>query len=283
MARSKRTLLTRTRKALILKVMVKEKPYHSPRRHKVDGESVKTLERIIGQSIFFDVDGEKFGRDANGNIKPIFYEPRPDKIDLHTLTGLVDYIKANVDDLELRAHIIVVENPGEVSLYSAVAGRDRMRDLVAVATLDKGLRSYQFGQYQQVEEFIISLNSLFEESEDREKVVRYVSKVHGGTAFSLADDGVTQVAEVSKGISGALTAKETAPKIVNLKPYRTFRDIEQPASEFLMRLKLIDTDDHIVGVCLYEADGGRWRNTAVKTIKEFLNKELADLGVAIIA
>jgi hypothetical protein len=249
----------------------------------VDGESVKTLERIIGQSIFVDVDGKKFGRDGNGNIKPIFHEPRPDKIDLHTLTGFVDYIKANVDELELKSHIITVENPGEVSLYSAITGKDRKRDLVAVATLDKGLLSYRFGQYQQVEEFIISLNSLFEESADREKVIKYVSKVKGGTAFSLDDDGVTQVAEVTKGISGALTGKESAPKIVDLKPYRTFRDIDQPVSNFLMRMKLLDNDEHIVGVCLYEADGGRWRNTAVQTIKEFLNKELAALGVAIIA
>jgi hypothetical protein len=249
----------------------------------VDGESVKTLERIIGQSIFIDVDGKKFGRDANGNIKPIFYEPRPEKIELHTLTGLVDYIKANVDTLELKDHIIVVENPGEVSLYSAMFGKDRKRDLVAVAALDKGLQSYRFGQYQEVEEFVISLNSLFEDSKDREKVINYVSRVKGGTGFTLADDGVTQVAEVTRGISGALTGKESAPKIVGLKPYRTFRDIEQPVSDFLLRMKLLDTNEQIVGVCLYEADGGRWRNTAVQTIKEFLYKELAALGVAIIA
>ncbi|MDR1046629.1 MAG: hypothetical protein LBL64_02560 [Treponema sp.] len=202
---------------------------------------------------------------------------------MHTLTGFVDYIKANVDALELKNHVIVVENPGEASLYSAITGRDRKRDLVAVAALDKGLQSYRFGQYQQVEEFVISLNSLFEESMDREKVINYVSRVKGGTGFTLDDDGVTQVAEVSRGVSGALTEKESAPKIVGLKPYRTFRDIDQPVSNFLMRLKLIDTESHIVGVCLYEADGGRWRDTVVQTIKEFLNKELADLGVAIIA
>jgi hypothetical protein len=233
--------------------------------------------------MFIEVEGQKFGRDANGNIKPIFYEPRPGKIDLHTLTGFVDYIKANVDKLELKNHIIVVENPGEVSLYSALNGKNRDRDLIAVATPDKGLQSYRFGQYQEVEEFVISLNSLFEESRDREKVINYVSRVKGGTGFTLADDGVTQVAEVTKGVSGAITGKESAPKIVALKPYRTFRDIEQPISEFLLRLKLINTDEHIVGVCLYEADGGRWRNTAVQTIKEFLNKELAALGIAIIA
>ncbi|MDR0717994.1 MAG: hypothetical protein LBF78_00040 [Treponema sp.] len=249
----------------------------------MDGEGVKTLERIIDQSMFIDVEGLKFGRDANGNIKPIFYEPRPDKIGLHTLTGFADYIKANVDKLELKNHIIVVENPGEVSLYSTLNGKDRDRDLIAVATPDQGLQSYHFGKYQEVEEFIISLNSLFEESKDRERVINYVSRVTGGTGFTLADDGVTQIAEVTKGISGAITQKESAPKIVALKPYRTFRDVEQPASDFLLRLKLFKPEENIVGVCLYEADGGRWRNTAVQTIKEFLNKELGELEVAIIA
>jgi hypothetical protein len=249
----------------------------------VDGESVKTLERIIGQSMFIDVDGKKFGRDVNGNIRPIFHEPRPEKIDLHTLTGFVDYIKANVDGLVLKNHIIVVESPGEVSLRSAISGMDRGRNLVIVADLDKDLQTYRFGRYQEVEEFIIALNSLFEDSKDREKVINYVSRVKGGTGFSLADDGVTQVAEVTKGVSGAITGKESAPKIVGLKPYRTFRDIEQPISEFLLRMKLLDTDGNSVGVCLYEADGGRWRNTAVQTIKEFLNKELADIGISIIA
>ncbi|MDR0602474.1 MAG: hypothetical protein LBG42_08855 [Treponema sp.] len=233
--------------------------------------------------MFIDVDGQKFGRDANGNIKPIFYEPRPDKIGLHTLTGFVDYFKANVDKLELKNHIIVVENPGEVSLYSALNGKDKDRDLISVVSLDKGLQTYQFGQYEQVESFVVHLNSLFEDSKDRERLIKFVSSVTGGAQFELADDGVTQIAAVKKGVSGALTQNESAPKIVALKPYRTFRDVEQPTSDFLLRLKLIDTEEHIVGVCLYEADGGRWRNTAVQTIKDFLKKELGELEVAIIA
>jgi hypothetical protein len=84
-------------------------------------------------------------------------------------------------------------------------------------------------------------------------------------------------------VSGALTSKETAPKIVNLKPYRTFRDVEQPVSSFLFRMKLVDEERKIVGCCLYEADGGRWRNTAVKTIQEFLVENLAETGIAVIA
>lgn len=249
----------------------------------MDGESVKTLERIIKESMFVDVDGTKFGREGTGAIRPIFYEPRPAKVYLHTLTGFVDYIKSNVDKLNLKEHFIVVDNPEQVSFYSAVGGKDRDRDLVSLVKLDDKLQSYRFGNYEEVESFVVHLNSLFEESPDRERLIKFVSSVTGGAQFTLEDDGVTQVVAVRKGVSGAITKNESAPKIVALKPYRTFRDVEQPTSDFLMRLKLVDEEDHIVGVCLYEADGGRWRNTAVQTIKDFLKKELGELEVAIIA
>jgi hypothetical protein len=246
----------------------------------MDGQIVDAIEKVISRSLFIEYGDQKYGRDAGGNIKPLMFVPRPDPVVIHTLTGLVDYIKANVDKLEPAKHLIEVESPVRVVLYSAITGQDRKRDVIAVVELDKELQSYRFGQYQEVEPFIVSLNSLFEENEDRDKLVKYVSKVRGGTSFSLDDDGITQIAEVQKGVAGALTQKETAPKIVKLKPYRSFRDIEQPTGDFLFRLKLIDSENHTVGACLYEADGGRWRNTAVQSIKEFISKEV---GIAVIA
>jgi hypothetical protein len=132
----------------------------------------------------------------------------------------------------------------------------------------------------EVEEFIIALTSLFEDSPDRERMVKFVSRVHGGETFTLSDDGVTQIAEVRKSASGAVTEKETAPKIVELQPFRTFRDIGQPKSSFLLRLRL---DDKIVEACLFEADGGRWRNAAIKAIQTFLEENLKDQGITVIA
>lgn len=246
----------------------------------MDGESVKNLERVIAQGLFKDVGDLTFGRNGGGNLEPLIFEPDPDPVVVHTLTGLVDYIKANVDALDLADHLIVVESPSRVVLCSAIGGRRRKRDIILEAELDNKLETYNFGRYQEVEPFIVSMNSLFEESEDRDRLVHYASRVRGGTSFSLADDGVTQIADVSKGVSGALTGKETAPKIVHLKPFRTFRDIEQPMGTFLFRLKLIDTENHVVGACLYEADGGRWRNDAIINIKNYLAKEVK---IAIIA
>jgi len=247
----------------------------------MDKTAVEAMEAIVARSVKIEVGGKTFARDGHGKFERVLFEPCAETIKIHTLTGFVDLVRANVDKLDLKAHLVVVKSPTEVILCSALFGEGRNRDEIAHIEVDENLKNYRFGQYQSVEEFIISLQSLFEESLDRERLIKYVSRVHGGTGFTLADDGITQIAEVSQGVSGALTEKETAPKIVNLKPFRTFRDIDQPISSFLLRLKLID--EKTVGACLYEADGGRWRNAAVKGIQEFLEKNLAGNGLTVIA
>jgi hypothetical protein len=245
----------------------------------MDDSAVQAIEKIIGRSVHFDVGGKTFARNENGVINRVIYEPEVDSVEIHTLTGLVDFVKANVDALDMKKHFIAVKSPSEVFLYSAISGESRKRDLIAHVEVDRNMNTYRFGNYLNVEEFIIALESLFEESDDRIRLISFVSKVNGGTGFTLADDGITQIVEVHAGVSGALKDKESAPKIVKLQPFRTFRDVEQPESSFLLRLKL--TGENTVGVCLYEADGGRWRNSAVKTIQAFLQEELP--GVTVIA
>jgi hypothetical protein len=65
---------------------------------------------------------------------------------------------------------------------------------------------------------------------------------------------------------------KTAEKIrarVTLAPYRTFREVEQPRSEFLFRLRN-KAPDNLPECALFEADGGRWKLDAMLTIKEWL-------------
>lgn len=52
-----------------------------------------------------------------------------------------------------------------------------------------------------------------------------------------------------------------------LRPYRTFQEVEQPESIFLIRVS-----DR--GISFIEADGGMWRLTARETIKKYLESRL---------
>ena len=64
-----------------------------------------------------------------------------------------------------------------------------------------------------------------------------------------------------------------------LLPYRTFREVDQPASLFLLRLSKSGGDKP--RFALYEADGGSWQIEAVERIKSYLEDALPQ-GVAII-
>lgn len=69
----------------------------------------------------------------------------------------------------------------------------------------------------------------------------------------------------------SLVPVQPVQPIVHLQPYRTFLEVAQPASDFLLR---IDKDGH---PALYEADGGAWKLEAKRSIAAYLGGQLADL------
>jgi hypothetical protein len=78
-------------------------------------------------------------------------------------------------------------------------------------------------------------------------------------------------------MSGALTEQAAPRPIVTLKPYRTFREVDQPASEFLFRMKAVD--GKVPTLALFEADGGKWTIDAVDRIAEFFIERLEGIKV----
>ena len=242
----------------------------------MDAATIEKIEGLVKAAHTVDVEGKTY---SAWGLKRVYFEPRATPIQVKTLTGFVDFMTYNIDALELENLEVHIESHKAVSVFGRIAGEDRGRDVYLRSELDDHLAVYPFEKFMAIEPFVIALRSMFEPSEDREKLISYVSKVRGGASFSLDDDGVSQTASVTKGVSGALTEKETAPAIVKLRPFRTFREIEQVESEFLFRMKLIDTEEHVVGVALFEADGGRWRNDAILTIKEYLGEKLPNMAI----
>ena len=57
---------------------------------------------------------------------------------------------------------------------------------------------------------------------------------------------------------------------MELKPFRTFLEVAQPESEFILRVN----DKGNIG--LFEADGGVWKLEAKRNIAAYFEKELAD-------
>ena len=96
-----------------------------------------------------------------------------------------------------------------------------------------------------------------------------LSRISKESNVTSKDNGVSQSVEARQGIA----LKENIPvrPRVPLRPFRTFQEVEQPESEFLLRLN----EEGSIG--LFEADGGMWKLAARQTIKAFLEDKLADL------
>ena len=240
-------------------------------------EAIDKIEDLVTQSVVVEVDGKKM---STRNLYPVDFEAQAKLLTVLSLTGFVDFVNRNIDKLDLNAHYIaVVEDIDRVILPSALFGIRKNREILIEACLDKNMESFPFGRFLPQEDFIIKLHSLFQKKEDDdfEYVSALVSKIKQADSANTEDDGITQNIIVKKGVSGALVGKENVKPIVRLSPYRTFREIEQPESQFLLRIK---TEDGIPYVALFEADGGQWRNEARTAIAEFLK---AKIKVAVIA
>lgn len=190
---------------------------------------------------------------------------RASALKVSTLSSLVEYIKGNVDVMAEKMLIQVV-SPTEVRLLSQLDG-DRKRECLMVAEAE--LPEIKYGKFVDCESFLITLRSNFIPNYDTDLLLKFAGTVEAGTVASYGDDGVTQKATVKKGINGKEDA--VVPNPVNLRPYRTFTEVEQPESEFVFRMKQSDYD---VSCALFEANGGAWKREAMKKVKEYLEFEL---------
>lgn len=119
------------------------------------------------------------------------------------------------------------------------------------------------------ERAIVELQSLYAITEDRDYLLSLLSRIDVNQGVSSVDNGIRQ--EVSVKTGAVLKEQQTVQPIVHLQPYRTFLEVEQPASDFLLRL------DKEGRPALFEADGGAWKLEAKRNIAAYLGEKLADL------
>lgn len=193
--------------------------------------------------------------------------PVAEKLYLHTLTGLVDYIKSGIDAMADKM-IVEVQSPTKVHLYSNLNDKRNREYLIEV---DAMVPQFEFDFFIGQEEFCIGLQSKFIKNEDRELLLKFAGTVESGTVAQYGDDGVSQKATIKTGL--ASKGEAIIPSPVKLRPYRTFLEVEQPESDFVFRMK----EGNGVRCAIFEADGGAWQIKAMENIKEYLTKELKDM------
>lgn len=229
------------------------------------------FEYVVGLSKanMVNIDGTVF------TDKPLHLPELPAIETLHTdnLSSIVNFIK-NACDADLQylddtvQKIIHVEDAGKVNLYSSVCNEymDRQKFMTASWAGNK----FPFGQFMDAEKFNILLQTCFMETDDLKVIQQVVGNLRDEAVQNYGDDGISQSVTIRTGI--ATVGQVRVPSPAKLRPYRTFLEVEQPASLFILRMRE-------GGQCaLFEADGGLWRETARKNIRNYFEYELEKMG-----
>lgn len=200
-------------------------------------------------------------------------ESEPRALTVSTLESVATYLTTNRDMLSLDETTVHVSGPSLVAVHSALVGdlQQRMTYLLAVArpaavTASLGFR---FGEYLPLETMTIALQALFVAAHDRTTVLRLLGNVRNDEIGTLQDDGVTQQVSVRAGVS--LVDRQSVPNPVTLAPFRTFAEVEQPASPFVLRVREKGRE---IEAALFEADGGAWAGVATASIAAWLRERL---------
>lgn len=190
-------------------------------------------------------------------------EPTVSPITVNTLSGLVDYLKSTFDGSD--SVLVHIESPTKVYVYSHLT-RDNKRNTMIEATAL--LPSFTFDRYYNAEQFNIKLQSVFVDAGSRSNILKIVGNIREEQVGEFGDDGVSQKVTAKTGI--ATVADVKVPNPVTLAPFRTFVEVEQPSSEFVLRMKSGPE------CALFEADGGAWKSEAIGNISSYLSGALFD-------
>lgn len=200
-------------------------------------------------------------------------EPSLATLNVHTLTGFLDYLKTRTSELENKEPFIHVESPTMVSLLDIPLMRHRKRDYFCTATAITS-SGFKFGQWQDVENFIIAMQSHFVRTDEVSLILQLVGNLRDEVIRTSEDDGITQIAAIRKGVARVASAE--VPNPVSLRPYRTFTEIEQPASSYVLRLK---SGDATPSVALFEIADNRWQLEAITSLRSYLADKVGDVKI----
>ena len=212
-------------------------------------------------------DGHRYSNVELHEVKPEVELPARYSVD--TLEALVKLIRTEGIDQSPRLYVRV-DSARRVMVDTTYTHKEyaefsRLPLYEAVSDVP----SISVNQSISQEKAIVELQSLYAVTDDRDYLLALLSRIDANQGVYSVDNGISQ--EVSVRTGAVLKEQQTVQPIVRLQPYRTFLEVEQPTSDFLLRLNK-DGDP-----ALYEADGGAWKLEAKRNIAVYLGEQLADL------
>lgn len=198
-------------------------------------------------------------------LHPAIYHP--DTLPLHSLEALVKMVQTEAASVGEPLYITIPDHL-TVRCFGQPQPDARFFRQVYYEARATDVPGFRDG-FREQEKAIIELRSRFAPGEGVDYLLDLLSRISKENGVITNDNGVSQTVEARQGV--ALKTMERLKPRVPLRPFRTFQEVEQPESEFLLRM------DEEGNIGLFEADGGMWKLTARQTVKAFLEVKLADL------
>jgi len=227
---------------------------------------IVTLARKGNFQTFPDVHGKFFYVNEAGNMirlkKP--EEMKPDTFEFHTLSALAEFI-GDAGGIINGDHLcIVIDGPESVRVFGELQpSNDQTRFQYASAKLIHN--PFQFGQYIDLERFVIMMQTLFVQTFETAQVVDALGHMANETIVDNKDDGFSQTIQVKTGITEKSAVKIENP--ISLQPFRTFREVDQHEVPCVLRLRKAGSSG--IESALFEAGGDTWKLGAVERIAEY--------------
>lgn len=217
------------------------------------------------QPLIHEVEGSTFVINAEGEyqemLPTIFH---PDTLSLNSLDALVKLVKTEASEMDTPLYITIPDHM-TVRCFGQPSTDERYFRQVYYEAHATDVPGWGEKNTLGFEEAQIALRTRFQETQDTLYTMKLVSDISLGAKVIYNDNGIATTITTQKGV--ALQTNEQIRPIVKLRPYRTFQEVEQPESIFLIRVS-----DR--GISFIEADGGMWKLSARETIKKFLEEQL---------
>lgn len=192
-------------------------------------------------------------------------KPMPRCIELTGLDSVCKMVRNEAEHVGLQI-FIQVKDYRNVSVFTSL---DSDEDRLYLYKCAADTPVVTTDRYMDYEKAVIELRSLYIPNEGTEYLLQLLSSISNESRVTSTDNGVTQKIEAKSGI--ALNSMVTIKPRVTLQPFRTFIEVAQPASEFLLRI----SERGEIG--FYQADGGVWKLEATRNVAAYFEEKLQDL------
>lgn len=232
----------------------------------VAGESVDRYSAPDGKEYLITRRADGVPYVSEIEVEKVFY---PDTMRLNTLTAFASYIRAAIANEEITQRLYInVESPTKLYATTEV-NKFGKRSLIAVAERYR-LNTFSFSYNFDFESFVVALRSQFIRTDGLKDLLECLKMVTSENSVTSEDNGITQTVTAKNGVS--LNSVNITP-VWELKPHRTFTEVEQPSSLFLFR---VNKDRESTRYALYETDGNAWAVEAMANVRNWIEAALEE-------